>query len=230
MYLDFDMEKRRWLNSLNLVWTKVHIYVWLCLLCWLIAAWLLVDLAPGADLIWFNSWKGSWVDYLFIYGTKLGEEHPYILATIICYFWRRGDALWIPLTGVVVTLASFAGKQIFREPRPGAYAAEPWFADQIILVDGIRPLTGLTSFPSGHTMSAFALICFLIYLFPLKKIWVYPLLLLAILVGLSRLYLVMHFLRDVITGSMIGVGIGFTLAVIHAYYSDSSSGTVSANN
>jgi membrane-associated phospholipid phosphatase len=214
---------------LNRIWSTLRVYIWACILFWIVSLWIVVGIKPGSDLSWFNDWKGTWIDYVFIYGTKLGEEHSYILIMLILFFGRRKDVLWIPLIGIIVTIISFLGKQFFREPRPGAFATEPWFADRIILVDGIQPLTGLTSFPSGHTMSAFALACFIIYLFPLRRVWIFVVFGLAVLVGLSRVYLVMHFLRDVLTGSIIGVIVGLVLAYLHSKYSYSLAPSVSEN-
>ncbi len=216
-------------QHLRRIWSSMHVYIGACLFFWIVCIWILLGIKPGSDLAWFNDWKGSWVDNIFVYGTKLGEEHSYILVMMVLFFRHRKEVLWIPLIGIVVTIISFLGKQFFKEPRPGAFAAESWFADQIILVDGIQPLTGLTSFPSGHTMSAFALACFIIYLFPLKKGWLFFVFSLAILVGLSRIYLVMHFLRDVLTGSIIGVIVGMAMAYIHSRYTYSSSPSVSAS-
>jgi len=60
------------------------------------------------------------------------------------------------------------------------------------------------SFPSGHTASAFALFFCLAFLSK-KIIWKFFFLLLAILVGYSRIYLAQHFPSDVMAGSLIGV-------------------------
>jgi membrane-associated phospholipid phosphatase len=60
------------------------------------------------------------------------------------------------------------------------------------------------SFPSGHTMVAFA-VAFSMALF-YKKRWVDQLaFILALLIGYSRVYLSQHFLIDVWMGSMIGI-------------------------
>lgn len=186
-----------------------------CLLSWLIALPILWELSPGADLQFFNTWRGSFWDQVFIFGTKLGEEHSYVLLTLFFFWWRRRDSWWIPLTGVTVMLVSFLLKKIFNAPRPGAFSGESWYSEGLVLVEGVVPYSANTSLPSGHTMSAFALAVFLVYLLPLRRMWWMPAFALAILVGISRMYLVLHFLRDVVMGSVIGVLLGLGLAWAH---------------
>jgi membrane-associated phospholipid phosphatase len=60
------------------------------------------------------------------------------------------------------------------------------------------------SFPSGHTTAAFSMMFFLSLIIPNK----YAKILFAIFaafMGLSRVYLVQHFLIDVIAGSIVGI-------------------------
>ena len=74
---------------------------------------------------------------------------------------------------------------------------------QIHLVDGVH-LHSSHSFPSGHTTGAFALFGTLA-LMAKKPLWKLFWLLLACLVGYSRMYLSQHFLIDVTVGSFIGM-------------------------
>jgi membrane-associated phospholipid phosphatase len=59
-----------------------------------------------------------------------------------------------------------------------------------------------TSFPSGHTQTAFTLATALTILFPR---WGIPLFILAGAVGISRIILTSHYLSDVIAGAGIGI-------------------------
>jgi undecaprenyl-diphosphatase len=63
------------------------------------------------------------------------------------------------------------------------------------------PKTEHGSFPSGHTATTFALACVLAWFFPL---WAAPLLVLAALIGYSRVYVGVHFLSDVVAAAVIG--------------------------
>lgn len=58
------------------------------------------------------------------------------------------------------------------------------------------------SFPSGHSTTAFALAAVLGFLSPR---WFYPVLLLAAMIGLSRLTLGVHYPSDVLAGAVVGL-------------------------
>lgn len=187
-------------------------------------------LAHGMDLIFFNGWRGSFWDPVFIYGTMLGEEHVYVFFTIILFFKNRRDAFWVPIIGFSVMLISYLLKFLFSHPRPGAFANESWYRDGLILVEGVVPYSAMTSFPSGHTMSAFALAIGLVYLFKLNRgLWIFPLVG-AVIVGISRVYLVQHFLKDVLAGSLLGVLIGLIIVWLHQRYWSVSSGPSDSNS
>ena len=62
------------------------------------------------------------------------------------------------------------------------------------------------SFPSGHTMTAFAVAVPLLLYYPSLTI---GLLFCALSIAISRILLGMHFLSDVVAGALIGTGLGF---------------------
>lgn len=62
------------------------------------------------------------------------------------------------------------------------------------------------SFPSGHTMTAFAVVVPTAMFYPSIAI---PLVFCAISIAASRILLGMHFLSDVIVGALIGTGLGY---------------------
>lgn len=99
-----------------------------------------------------------------------------------------------------------------------------WIQDNVILkniVARTRPydvIPGLVSlvgaqkdytFPSGHTGSSFASAVVLCRMLP--KRYGIPAVVLACLIGLSRLYVGVHYPTDVIAGAMIGTGIAFVV-------------------
>jgi undecaprenyl-diphosphatase len=62
------------------------------------------------------------------------------------------------------------------------------------------------SFPSGHTMTAFAVAIPLSLFYPTLSI---GLLFCALSIAMSRILLGMHFLSDVVAGALIGTGLGY---------------------
>jgi undecaprenyl-diphosphatase len=62
------------------------------------------------------------------------------------------------------------------------------------------------SFPSGHTMTAFAVAIPLMLYYPWLTI---TLLFCALSIALSRILLGMHFLSDVVAGAVLGTGLGY---------------------
>jgi len=62
------------------------------------------------------------------------------------------------------------------------------------------------SFPSGHTMTAFAVAIPLSLFYPTLSI---GLLFCALSIAMSRILLGMHFLSDVLAGALIGTGLGY---------------------
>ena len=82
--------------------------------------------------------------------------------------------------------------------------------------DAIIPLGRIpaeASFPSGHTSASFS--CALIYVRMLPKKYGIPLVVLATLIALSRLYLCVHFPTDVLGGFLVAM---FSSAVVYACY------------
>jgi membrane-associated phospholipid phosphatase len=62
------------------------------------------------------------------------------------------------------------------------------------------------SFPSGHTLTAFAAGLLITYLVKNKN-WGIVLVFYGVMVGFSRMYLSEHFFEDVVGGSVLGVAL-----------------------
>jgi undecaprenyl-diphosphatase len=78
----------------------------------------------------------------------------------------------------------------------------------------VQPLIAIpdsTSFPSGHAATAFAAATAVALVYPRFRV---PVLLLAALVALSRVYLGVHYWSDVLVGSLFGVAVGWATVYV----------------
>jgi membrane-associated phospholipid phosphatase len=116
-------------------------------------------------------------------------------------------------------IISFTSKAFFAHDRPILYFEKLGNLDTINLVEGVYEVTGQTSFPSGHTMSGFALFGILAFLVGKKNIVGTICFITALLVGISRIYLVQHFLKDVYLGAIMGSTIALCIYWFQSRYS-----------
>jgi undecaprenyl-diphosphatase len=142
--------------------------------------------------------------------TFLGSSNfllpTYIL--LICFFlWkkqRRTAIIIFIFSGISLLLGTLL-KSIFKRARPA--------------LDFLQEEPDGFSFPSGHTLAAFTFTGVIIYLLSQSRLqtvykWILGTLsfLLACLIGLSRIYLHVHFASDVLGGfcvTLIWLGISF---------------------
>ena len=128
------------------------------------------------------------------------------LITIIAEFKKQSNKkqsrlslLYILLSIGVAGLISYIMKKSFSEPRP--YEIDP----RIIQLS----VGGGYSLPSGHTTEAFASAMALTLLFPKWYVFI-PMFCWASVVGLSRIYLGVHYPFDIFVGMFIGSSVSFT--------------------
>ena len=94
-------------------------------------------------------------------------------------------------------LAQFL-KKIFNLPRPREFFNNTIYESILTNAHG-----GYTSFPSGHTTTAFACAFILCHIYKGKLVQV-GLFIIAVLVAYSRVYLGHHFVEDVLAGAVLG--------------------------
>ena len=165
----------------------------------------LAFLPKGELLFFFSAQRHPFWDAWFKYGTQLGEPLAYLFFTVVFLFRKWRHAIAIPLLGGLVTITSYLSKKGFGQPRPRQYFSDLGVFDQLQLIEGVKVHGGSNSFPSGHTMSAFALFTFVALCATDKRWSAIGLLGIAVWVGLSRVYLVQHFFQDIVAGAFIGV-------------------------
>ena len=110
---------------------------------------------------------------------------------------------WAGAAALVAVGASAALVSVFKEAFD---RARPPFAG----IDPVGVVPASASFPSGHAATAFAAAVAVGLVHPrLRR----PLLALAAVVALSRVYLGVHYALDVLAGTLLGVAVGAAVAV-----------------
>ena len=180
---------------------------------------LVIFLLMGAFL-WFYSKGDSFIllrgeltpfkNFIFKNITWLGDGIVAIAVTLYLAFRKKWKAVAqmlgsYLLSGMVVQ----AFKRTVHMPRPARFFE--MYHQQIEAVDGERLYTSFTSFPSGHTATAFALAISLIFISPWwRKQW-WLAFVLAWMVAYSRVYLGQHFPVDVYVGAIFGILSGLAI-------------------
>ncbi len=139
---------------------------------------------------------GSWLEYPMKFLTSLGNENFFFLVLPLIY-WSVDARLGLRVALILVTGTSLSCvvKFLFAAPRPYWVSAD------------VQPGAVESSFglPSTHAQNAAALWGGVAAGVPTKKRWAWTAaIVLAFLVGFSRLYLGMHFVHDVLAGWLIG--------------------------
>jgi membrane-associated phospholipid phosphatase len=160
----------------------------------------------GQEILFFNNYREEPLNSLFKIATHFGEAWLFVVAIFFTLFWRFRFAVLIAVAGLITIPISYILKDQIGTDRPVTYFQKLGKNDQLVYVPGVRLAAGQTSFPSGHTMAAFELYTLLTLIAGIAyRKWGLLLALTAIVVGLSRIFLVQHFLIDVLGGSVMGI-------------------------
>lgn len=171
----------------------------------IIGAYLLFTNEKGTFVLYFATERKPLIDQIFVYITQLGEEIVYAVMAIIFLFVRFRYSLLIGLLGLLNLVISLGLKSFFGMPRPGfVYWMQQYDGEISYIPDFYVSVSQTSSFPSGHTLSAFSLYCFITLIIK-KKAWGLLFFTVALLVGISRIVLTQHFLMDVYAGAICGV-------------------------
>ncbi len=149
------------------------------------------------------SFRNNFLTSVLTFMTHMGDRYAYLVIGIgvgLYFFLRHKNWTFIAQTAAVMALSTLSNvvlKNVINRQRP--------VIDHLVSVDTL-------SYPSGHSMSAMAFYGFLIYLtFHLdvrkraRTAMVVVLVATIFLVGLSRIYLGVHFPSDVAAGYMGGL-------------------------
>ena len=134
--------------------------------------------------------------------TSWGEAHLFAIVIIAVALQKRYlMAIEFLTAGIVSSIVVQSLKRLVFAPSPRPMAVIEW--SETLLPEGLEvPLQ--FAFPSGHTTTAFVFFTLLALHF--KKISVQILAAIAVIgVGLSRVYLMAHWIPDVMAGAVLGL-------------------------
>ena len=157
-----------------------------------------------AVLLWMNQHASPELTDVALNVTALGAGMVVWLVVIVAsvFLWASRHRwsvalLWVSILGS--GLINSVMKLFFNRPRPQLF---PWRA----------PYAGLSSFPSGHSMTSMVCYATLAYLVArlepnrfLRRFTFVVTGLLVVLIGLSRMYLGVHYPTDVLAGFTMGL-------------------------
>ena len=151
-----------------------------------------------------NASHNNFLDQFFKYITFLGDGRFVFLIALIYLFANKKYGTSILISLIINTILIQVLKRVVfsNRFRPSFYFKNLIEDGSWNIIEGVE-LYEKFSFPSGHTASIFCL-CMSICIFMKKKYFPLLLVLLAYIVGFSRIYLSQHFLIDVLAGGLIG--------------------------
>jgi undecaprenyl-diphosphatase len=154
-----------------------------------------------------NRWRAPrWIRLWMVCATRGGDGWLWYLMSAALLVWggpRRFQAIGAAGLACGVGIAAFLWMKRFTgRRRPCALVPHCWAT--LLPPDQF-------SFPSGHTITAFAVSTPLMLFYPDLML---GLLFCAASVALSRILLGMHFLSDVIVGAILGCALGYASFVL----------------
>ena len=178
-----------------------------CLVILLGLSWLFQEVlekeAFGFDttvLLGVHRWANPILDQVMLSLTRLGDPEFVVVVVALSLgllLWRRQriEAKMLAIVCLGALILNQGLKLFFAKPRPQLWT--PLIVEKSF------------SFPSGHALGSLVLYGFLAYLLAVKypKIahWIYSLtIVLVIAIGISRLYLGVHWFTDVAAGCAVG--------------------------
>jgi undecaprenyl-diphosphatase len=164
--------------------------------------WQFIETRDHQVMRQMNHWRApKWLRIWMIWSTRLGDGWIWCSIGITLLLFggeMRFTAVLASATAEAATVALFRVlKNASKRKRPCQLEAHCWA--HVLPPDQF-------SFPSGHAMSAFAIAIPLSIFYPQLQA---VLVALSLSIAVSRVILGMHFVSDVVVGSLLGAGLGY---------------------
>ena len=150
-----------------------------------------------------HRWRAPrWIRIATISVTRMGDGWLwYALGLILLIFGGHNRFIAVG----AATSAAAIGIYLFRTIKTKSRRKRPCEIEPHCWAHILPP--DKYSFPSGHTITAFAIALPVGICYPELQVWLFVA---ALLIASSRIILGMHFLSDVIAGALIGSALGIT--------------------
>jgi membrane-associated phospholipid phosphatase len=163
---------------------------------------------------YFYNYPYQSIKDFFHFMTRFGKSEWYIVPSLLLFWYFRDKnreyakkAWYIFMTNIVAGIGVWFIKIPFGRMRPEFYLKENLYGFQWFEINH-----KITSFPSGHTITAISTAVGLSLLFPK---WKYLFLPIGVIIALSRVVCTKHFMSDVVFASFLG---SMVAILLYKYY------------
>lgn len=160
-------------------------------------------------LLWINhAFKSDWMDDVMIFCSERFTWIPWYAVLLYFLYKSNPKRIWINLI-LITCCISLADQLSSGLLKPLVARLRPCHNDSVnvklLLINGV--CGGQYGFVSSHAANVFAVFIFFVLknVFQKMKYMIYVLLVWAIVVSLSRVYLGVHYPGDILCGALVGV-------------------------
>jgi membrane-associated phospholipid phosphatase len=164
----------------------------------------------GSEVLYCHNNQAEWLTSLFKWVTQLGEWISLLALGIYLLIKNRKALLAGMIAFIPMDMLMLWIKRVLNYPRPLRFFQH---GEITAIID--YPSLYHQSMPSGHSFTAFFIASFVCFFFNLSFRYSLLIFALAVLIGFSRVYLLCHFIEDVLLGSIMGITAGILPSYIY---------------